>query len=705
MTEARLQAAQTALERGDAVRAAALAGEVAEDPRGSPRVRSIAFRLRADARAGLGDAAGSLDDLRNAVTVSPEDARAWNALGLAAADAGDRGAAADAFARATMLDPGYARAWSNLGNAHRMEGRVDESIAAFERAVAIDARYAHAWANLAVARRDAGDDDAAAEAARRALAIDPGHRSARLVLAGLDRRAGRLDAAADAYAMALADRPGDAQVRFALAGTLAERDDLEAARGSYVQAGRTDPRILRARIGAELLLPMVPESRAAIRDARERFAAGVARLSGELPATATTMSRAQVLSELRWTNFLLAYHGEDDRALQSAYGDMAKATLDAARSPATDERIGARAADGRIRVAFVSAFFRDGTAGRYFESWVTGLDPARFEVCVHYVGPSSDALTARVRAAAARFTWHRGRDMAGIGAAIAADESDAVVYPELGMDATSFALALLRLAPLQCAGWGHPVTTGLPTIDLAFTSGAMEPSGGEAHYRERLVRLPGLGTRYVRPEMPDPRSRDALGLPREGALFLVPQSLFKLLPDDDDRIARVLAAIPGSRVVAFEGRHPKLTARWRARLDGVLDAHAVDRARVVVRPEAGHDDYLRINLACDAMLDSVRWSGGNTSLDAIACGLPVVTLPGAFMRARQSAGMLTMIDAAELVASDEDALIGIAARLANDGAWRSELSARLAGGAGRLFDDPAPIAALGDALDAALGRG
>ena len=37
------------------------------------------------------------------------------------------------------------------------------------------------------------------------------------------------------------------------------------------------------------------------------------------------------------------------------------------------------------------------------------------------------------------------------------------------MDATTFALAALRLAPVQCAGWGHPVTRGLPTIDAMFT--------------------------------------------------------------------------------------------------------------------------------------------------------------------------------------------------------------------------------------------
>ena len=95
----------------------------------------------------------------------------------------------------------------------------------------------------------------------------------------------------------------------------------------------------------------------------------------------------------------------------------------------------------------------------------------------------------------------------------------------------------------------------------------------------------------------------------------------------------------------------------------------------------------------------LRWSGGNTSLDAIACALPVVTLPGAFMRARQSAAMLELVGVPELVARDADDYVAIAARLASDRAWRDDLSARIDRGAARLFDDPAPVEALAAALE------
>ena len=288
--------------------------------------------------------------------------------------------------------------------------------------------------------------------------------------------------------------------------------------------------------------------------------------------------------------------------------------------------------------------------------------------CLLYaLQPGLDHVAERLAARADRFRPCPRFRPSQVAAQIRDDAPDVLVYPELGMDATTFAIAALRLAPLQCAAWGHPVTTGHPTIDVYFTSEPMEPEGADAHYTERLVRLPGIGTRYARPALPERIGRDVLGLPADVPLFLCPQSLFKIAPDDDLLFARVLAAIPDARLLVFEGRHPKLTAKYRARVEAACAAAGVVLAdRMIVRPQCEHDAYLQINQACDAMLDTLRWSGGNTSLDAIACGLPVVTLPGRFMRARQSAAMLTLAGVPELVARDEDDYVRIAAALANE---------------------------------------
>jgi len=145
-------------------------------------------------------------------------------------------------------------------------------------------------------------------------------------------------------------------------------------------------------------------------------------------------------------------------------------------------------------------------------------------------------------------------------------------------------------------------------------------------------------------------------------------------------------------------------SRCLVRLDAALTREGLrPEERVHVLAQCGHDDYLRINRVCDAMLDTLHWSGGNTSLDALAFGLPIVTLPGRYMRGRQSAGMLRLMGIDELVATDADEYLRIATRLALDADWRSDIASLIAAGQGRIFGDPAPVTAFAEALRRMVG--
>ena len=179
-------------------------------------------------------------------------------------------------------------------------------------------------------------------------------------------------------------------------------------------------------------------------------------------------------------------------------------------------------------------------------------------------------------------------------------------------------------------------------------------------------------------------------------LLLCPQSLFKVHPDNDELFARMLADNPAATLVMFDGRHASVTGRFMRRIAGAFERHGVPLAgRMAVLPAVPHDDYLRVNLACDAMLDTLHWSGGNTTLDALACGLPVVTLPGAFMRGRQSAAMLRAVGAEDLIAARRDDYPHdrLASCVAMH-AWRSRMAETIRERARRLFDRREPVAGL-----------
>ncbi len=690
MADPRLAVIAERLASRNAADARRLAEALLADPTATVADRVSALALRARAHELEGNLAAAVSDLEAAVALNGKLAGLWNELGILQVDAGRPEHALGAFEQATRADPNHARAWNNLGNALRQAGRIGEALVACERAVRADPVYALAWANLGGLARDAGDDASAEAALRRALELQPAHRGALLTLGRLLRDRSELLPAAQLFRRACEADPRDAQSAFQLAETCAERGDVAAAREAYAIALARDPQMLRALFGHELALPMLAADGQAVTAARTRYAEGMATLEREAPARGAALSTDRLLDELRWTNFLLAYQGEDDRGLQARFARVA-GDLVAKGAPQWRQPLAANPRSGaRIRIGFASAFFRDGTVGRYFEHWITDLPREEFEVVVYHLFPLIDPLARRLRARADRFEHCARERPSQLAPRIRADALDVLVYPELGMGAETFALAALRLAPLQIAGWGHPVTTGHDTIDVFLSVAAMEPENPARHYTERLVTLPGIGTRYASPEVPAAATRASCGLPTSGPLLLCPQSLFKIHPDNDALFARILAAIAGATLVVFEGRDPQLTARYHAR----LAVAGVDLNRVATRPQCSHEDFLRINSVCDVMLDTLYWSGGNTSLDALACGLPIVTQSGTFMRGRQSAGMLRLIGCDELIVDDEDAYIRAVERLAREVAYRDVVVSRIRAGRGRLFDDPAPIDAL-----------
>ncbi|MDQ6621177.1 MAG: tetratricopeptide repeat protein [Pseudomonadota bacterium] len=653
---------------------------------------AAAHYVQAELLESLGDMPGAVTSVERAVALRPEFVQGWFYLGILYGEQGDAAAASRAFETTIRLDPRHARAWNNLGNAWRNEGRLDDAKHAFAQAVAAKPDYPLAVANLAKALRDTGEVEEAERVLREALArasAEPPYRPLLVLLAGLARERGQLDEAAQLYWGAIQAAPRESAGEwFSLGWVLSERGDPAQAHEAYVTAYALDPRDLRALFAQHLALPMVYADAAAVDEARAAYTRGIDALERSISDAAKGLTAVQVIDGLRWTNFFLAYQGRNDRELQERYARLAAGAIENAVVSWAHPMPRAPVAGRRIRIGFASAFLHVGTVGRYFRSWMTELPRERFELYIYHLWPGMDEIARSISERADYFRTFGGSEArpSVVAPAIQRDGLDILVYPELGMDVSSFALAALRLAPRQYAAWGHPVTTGHRTIDRYITCESMEAADASEQYSEPLLMLPGIGTQYTRPEVPDDVSREAFNLPHDRTLLLCPQSLFKIHPENDDLFARVLESNPRAMLVLFAGRHPAITDQYMRRLERTLAARRLDiRARVRVLPQLGHPDFMRVNRVCDAMLDTLHWSGGNTSLDALASALPTVTLPGAYMRGRQSAAMLRIMGVDELIASDVDAYVGIATRLVQDVVWRETLRTRLGAAQDALF--------------------
>src|SRR5262249_50844727 len=118
--------------------------------------------------------------------------------------------------------------------------------------------------------------------------------------------------------------------------------------------------------------------------------------------------------------------------------------------------------------------------------------------------------------------------------AILGDAPHVLIYPEVGMDPVAVLLAAQRLAPTQCNSWGHPETSGFPTIDYFLSIDLMAPPDVQEYYRGELVRLPILSA-YLDPLAPPAISldRSELGLRETAVVYWCGQSLYKYLPQFD----------------------------------------------------------------------------------------------------------------------------------------------------------------------------
>jgi predicted O-linked N-acetylglucosamine transferase (SPINDLY family) len=264
---------------------------------------------------------------------------------------------------------------------------------------------------------------------------------------------------------------------------------------------------------------------------------------------------------------------------------------------------------------------------------------------------------------------------------------DILFYQDIGMEPLGYFLAFARLAPVQAVSFGHPDTTGIPNMDGFISSALYEPPHAEDDYAERLAMLPAAGTLayYHRPPqagaLPD---LAALGIAPGDRLYLCPQTLFKLHPDMDEVFAGILARDAAAKIVLIDMAPAHLRRDLEARFTRTL---GVASARVLFLPSQPYPSYLALLQCADVILDTIHFNGQNTTLEALAQDMPVVTMPARFQRGRHTFGMYAAMGYTDLVAQSIAEYVDLALRVANDGAFRERCRQAIAESKGVLFEN------------------
>ena len=627
--------------------------------------------------------------LTRAVKLRPGQGHYHNNLAGALRDLGRKEEALAQFLAAARLRPDSSEIHFNAAGLLRDFNRLAEAETHFRKALELRPDHAGSYCSLGDVYFAMGRREEARECYLAALKLNPDYPEARNNLGNVFQSFNRLEEAETSYSEALRLKPDYVEAHYNLGCALSFLNRADEATAHHERALELNPDYGAARIAACMArLPVLYERESDIAPRREDYA----RALGRLAEYAHAGKPSSALVEAVGTNqpFFLGYQGHDDRDLQSLYGST---VCESEPPPNSSYRSGEK-----IRVGIVSGFFEEHTVWRLLiGGWLRRLDRRQFEIFGYHTGHEGDSITRSASMLCDRFA--RGLSSGSEWRErIRSDAPHVLLFPEIGMDPLSAHLAAQRNAPVQCCSWGHPVTTGFPTMDYFLTSDLMEPQNGASHYTERLVRLPHLGMYFV-PGGPlrVSVSRSDFGLPEDAFVYWSGQALYKYLPQYDEVFPRIALEVgKNCRFVFIEyARSRHVTEQFRRRLHGAFAAFGLDHADYCI-----FAPYMKANVfvsaigLCDAVLDTIGWSGGLSAMDCLTHDIPLTTLAGPFMRSRHTAAILHRLGVMETVADDVEGYIAAAVRTAKDSGFREEMVRRIRENRHLLYRDEEYIGAL-----------
>jgi protein O-GlcNAc transferase len=655
--------------RGDLERAERLLGQAIAVQPDFPQARTIhghvlrelaQIRLARAAQCyGVGRLAEAQASCASVLERDGQNPDALHLLGLARWAAGHHGEAIELYRRSVAADPQHAGALETLGSALLALGRAGEALDCYRKVLALAPQSAAAHYNAGVAQREVGQADAAIASFRRAIELDGSLAPAHYALGHTLREAARVDEALAAFRRAVELRPDYAEARWCFV----------MAQLPTVYGAHDDPAACRSRFAAEL--------------------AHLEKWFSEHPGSAHSPAVGS------HQPFALAYHEEDNRALLGRYGALCSRVMADWQREYGAPLPGPRRHEP-IRVGIVSSYFRNHSVWNApAKGWFRALDRERFALYAFDLGAGEDAETRLAKSRATRYEAGP-RDFVQWVEAIRACEPDVLIYPEVGMHPMTARLAALRLAPMQAASWGHPETTGLPTMDYYLSGEALEPPGAQAYYTERLVALAQFGCLLERPEVaPEYPDFARAGVDPDVPLLVSPGMAFKYAPQHDWVFPEIARRLGRCQFLFFRHWNPALTARLAERLRVAFKAYSLDYERFVrflpwqTQPQL--HGWLR---RADVYLDTIGFSGFNTALQGVQCSVPIVTREGRFMRGRLASAILKRLGLAELVAPTEAAYVELAVRVVQDADYSEALAARMERERHHLYENPDSVRAL-----------
>lgn len=677
----------------------------------------------------LGRHAEAEQHLREALTLDPDNADIHYNLGNLLRGTGRAGEAAECYERALARRPGFALAYNNLGILHRTAHRPAEAERCFRAALKAEPGRVEAHYNLGGLLQAVQRSGEAEDCFRRALELRRDYPEAHNELGKLLNNLDRLEEAESCLREALALRPeyADAWNNLGIVlqrlGRLGEAEQaLDKALGLWPEFAQAlsnrgvllhvQRRLEEAERNLRRALELLPdyaegynnlgvvlkdlgrsgEAEEAFRRAlalKPRYAGALSNLaeaqkdSGRPEEAVATYRRAVALdSGNAWlhSNLLLTLSycpGITAEQLAREHAEFEQRHAAPLRKE-WKAHPNSRDPERKLRIGFVTPDLGLHPIGYLMAEVLERLDRRAFEVYVYSSRWLKDVQTLRIMQDVEHWRDVVRLDDAALAAQIRADAID-VLFDLSGHTAQNRLLVFARHpGPVQVTWMGYAGSTGLKAMDYLLTDGNLVPPKHEQFYSESIVRMAGVAACYRLPaELPPVGPLPVL---RNGFVtFGSFNNPAKINAEVVALWAKILQHLPGSRLVLkYLGFGDQAC---RERYENLFAAAGVEHGRLSF---FGHtpmaDMFARYN-EIDLALDPFPYTGGTTTLLALAMGVPVISLAGETMQSKQGLTILRSVDLGSLAANRQDDYLALATRLAHDPArltvLRSGLRERL----------------------------
>lgn len=457
---------------------------------------------------------------------------------------------------------------------------------------------------------------------------------------------GDIDGAIEALKRAAALDPGNAITLANLGAVLTERGDIAGARDACAAALKADPAHgpARANLAAAIL-----DAGDAIA-AREEWEsidgdpiAGANALYARLFDPAITRDQARAAAE-KWA---------------------------ARHYPQTPPAPALRKRDGKLRVGFVSPDLRSHSVAWFLLPYLGARAKDKVALYAYSELANEDAISAKLKPGFDAWRTTIGQSADAIAARVREDGIDILVDLAGHTAGNRLDVFARRPAPVQASWLGYADPTGLAAIDWRLSDAICDPEpqvGPESPWL-----LPHGIHCYALPEGTPEPVPSANPAPVFGSFNIWPKHSAPCLA----LWAEILRQIPEAKLVL---KNRALADRAVAEAaHAQLEKLGVTRDRVtllsrVENPRA----HLALYNGIDVALDTFPYNGVTTTCEALAMGVPVVTLLGTRPAGRTAAALLTRAGHPEWIARDRDTYIRLALDLARDKAKRAALRATCA---------------------------